>query len=138
MRRADLYVLVPWPESQELMERKWFNECILATPTDNHPEVGSSAYFVPVNRMRHTAYRSIKIARGKNGNISIPAKSKGRSNKYPFENMKVGDMFELSYDRITHQSVYGCIRNYKKKNPRKKFSIRTSKPLNWIRVWRTN
>lgn len=44
------YVLVTWPESQMLMEEKWFDECILAQEIDGHPEVGSSAYFVPVER----------------------------------------------------------------------------------------
>lgn len=38
----DVYILVSWPESQELMEKEWFNECILG---DN------SSYFVPENRM---------------------------------------------------------------------------------------
>lgn len=34
----DKYILVPWPESQELMEEEWFDKCILG---DN------SSYFVP-------------------------------------------------------------------------------------------
>ena len=44
------YILVPWPESQLLMEQKWFNECILMNDEQHLDEVGSSAYFVPEER----------------------------------------------------------------------------------------
>lgn len=43
------YILVQWPESQELMGQPWFNECILANPTNESQDwIGSSAYFVPM------------------------------------------------------------------------------------------
>ena len=46
------YTLVLWPESQLLMEQEWFQECFLAQPTsDEQSWVGSSAYFVPVERL---------------------------------------------------------------------------------------
>lgn len=51
MEELDVYVLVKWPESQLLMEEEWFNECILAQDIEGHTEVGSSAYFVPANRI---------------------------------------------------------------------------------------
>lgn len=40
-----IYVLVEWPEVQELMEEEWFwEEAILCVDT-------SSAYFIPINRI---------------------------------------------------------------------------------------
>ena len=38
------YILVQWPESQELMEHKRFNECLFVQDIDGHDEVGSGAY----------------------------------------------------------------------------------------------
>lgn len=46
------YILVPWPESQEYMEYPWFREeAILDTDAIN----GSSAYFIPKNRILEIA-----------------------------------------------------------------------------------
>ena len=46
-----LYVLVLWPEVQELMEYDWFRkECILYNAFDDQ-EYLSSAYFVPYTRI---------------------------------------------------------------------------------------
>lgn len=39
------YVLVEWPESQDLMEEDWFEEEAILSFT------GSSAYFVPIKRL---------------------------------------------------------------------------------------
>ncbi|MDP1726869.1 MAG: hypothetical protein Q8M15_08800 [Bacteroidota bacterium] len=44
------YILVTWPESQELMDQDWFNECILMNDENNLNEFGSSAFFVPKER----------------------------------------------------------------------------------------
>lgn len=42
------YVLVKWPDSQELMDKDWFDdEAIL----DVNGTFGSSAYFIPLNRL---------------------------------------------------------------------------------------
>lgn len=41
------YILVEWPESQELIEHKRFNECLLVQDIDGHNEVGGSAYMCP-------------------------------------------------------------------------------------------
>ena len=41
------YVLVQWPESQELMEHPRFSECLLVQDIEGHEEVGSSAYMCP-------------------------------------------------------------------------------------------
>lgn len=41
------YVLVEWPESQELMEHKRFNECLMVQDIEGHIEVGGSAYMCP-------------------------------------------------------------------------------------------
>ena len=46
----DKYQLVSWPEIQSLMEEKWFDECILMNDENHLNDIGSSAYFVPVNR----------------------------------------------------------------------------------------
>lgn len=42
------YVLVQWPESQELMEEEWFDE---ETILDVEGKFGGSAYFVPAKRL---------------------------------------------------------------------------------------
>ena len=41
------YILVEWPESQELMEHERFNECLSVQDIDGHVEVGGSAYMCP-------------------------------------------------------------------------------------------
>ena len=41
------YVLVEWPESQELMEHERFNECLMVQDIEGHIEVGGSAYMCP-------------------------------------------------------------------------------------------
>lgn len=41
----DKYVLVLWPDSQELMDKDWFDECVL------HIDL-PSAYFVPEERYK--------------------------------------------------------------------------------------
>jgi hypothetical protein len=41
------YVLVEWPESQELMEHERFNECLFVQDIDGHVEAGGSAYMCP-------------------------------------------------------------------------------------------
>ena len=46
------YVLVMWPQSQLLMEKDWFDECILMNDENHLEEIGSSAYFVPEERMQ--------------------------------------------------------------------------------------
>lgn len=44
------YILVQWPESQDLMEEEWFDEeAILALGSED--KTGSSAYFVPIKRI---------------------------------------------------------------------------------------
>ena len=44
----DSYSLVLWPESQDLMEKEWFNaEAIL----DVEGKFGSAAYFIPTFRL---------------------------------------------------------------------------------------
>lgn len=44
------YIIITWPESQMLMEQKWFNECILINDEQGFIEYGSSAYYVPKHR----------------------------------------------------------------------------------------
>jgi hypothetical protein len=47
---GDSYVLVQWPESQELMEEDWFDEeAIFCGGSED--KTGSSAYFVPIKRL---------------------------------------------------------------------------------------
>ena len=41
------YILVQWPESQVIMEKEWFSECILMNDENLLNELGSSCYFVP-------------------------------------------------------------------------------------------
>lgn len=44
------YVLVQWPESQEIMDKEWRTECILMNDVNHLDSIGSAAYFVPKNR----------------------------------------------------------------------------------------
>lgn len=46
------YVLITWPDSQTLMEKEWFDECILMNDENHLNEIGSSAYFVPEERIK--------------------------------------------------------------------------------------
>jgi len=41
------YVLVTWPDSQDLMNHQRFNECLFVQDIEGHDEVGSSAYMCP-------------------------------------------------------------------------------------------
>lgn len=41
------YILVTWPESQELMNHERFNECLFVQDIDGHVEVGGSTYMCP-------------------------------------------------------------------------------------------
>lgn len=45
------YTLVTWPHSQEFMDKEWFDqEAILALGQEE--ALGSSAYFIPTNRLK--------------------------------------------------------------------------------------
>lgn len=45
---SNSYILIPWPESQELMEEEWFEkEAIL----DINSTIGNSSYFIPLKRI---------------------------------------------------------------------------------------
>jgi formylglycine-generating enzyme required for sulfatase activity len=45
------YVIITWPESQDLFEQPWFDECHLVNDDQGLENFGSSAYFVPENRV---------------------------------------------------------------------------------------
>ena len=46
--RSTSYIVITWPEVQELMEEDWFNEEAIL---DSSGKFGSSAYFVPLKRI---------------------------------------------------------------------------------------
>ena len=50
------YVVITWPESQALMDKEWFNECILINEEPLLNQVGSLAYFVPKSRLKQSRY----------------------------------------------------------------------------------
>lgn len=54
------YILVCWPESQILMEQIWFDECFLMNDENHLQEIGSSAYFVPENRLNELQLNSLE------------------------------------------------------------------------------
>ena len=56
------YILVTWPESQYLMDKPWFNECLLVQDIEGHEEAGSSAYMVPENKYEEFNNKHIYIA----------------------------------------------------------------------------
>jgi hypothetical protein len=45
---ANGYVVIQWPESQELMEKEWFKEEAIL---DVESKFGNSAYFIPIKRI---------------------------------------------------------------------------------------
>jgi hypothetical protein len=48
----NVYLLVKWPESQVIMDEEWFDkECHLAD-SERDSDIGNSAYFVPMRRVR--------------------------------------------------------------------------------------
>lgn len=47
---VESYVLVQWPESQELMEEEWFDEEAIFCG-GSEEKTGGSAYFVPLKRI---------------------------------------------------------------------------------------
>jgi hypothetical protein len=49
--RIDLYVLVLWPEVQNLMEYKWFRPESILYQARSEQQHFDSAYFVPLNRI---------------------------------------------------------------------------------------
>lgn len=46
----DTYKVITWPESQDLMEKPWFNECELINSNYGQEKYGSSAYLIPLER----------------------------------------------------------------------------------------
>ena len=64
------YILVQWPESQELMEHKRFNECLLVQDIDDHDEVGSSAYMCPED-LYEKVFNTDKITRLRINNLQL-------------------------------------------------------------------
>ena len=46
------YKIIQWPESQLLMNESWFNECIIINDEKGLKKYGSSAYYVPTNRIK--------------------------------------------------------------------------------------
>ncbi len=51
------YILIRWPESQELMDEPWFDEeAVLA----NDERFGSSAYFIPLIRYEQSSPSEIR------------------------------------------------------------------------------
>lgn len=64
------YVLVLWPEVQELMEYSWFDaECHLLNPLEDQ-EHYNSAYFVPKERIQELEeiYAVVRNCKKKNEN----------------------------------------------------------------------
>ena len=48
----ETYVIVQWPDVQSLMDFDWFqDECHLINDENGVEKYGSSAYFVPKNRI---------------------------------------------------------------------------------------
>lgn len=49
-----VYIVVQWPEVQDLMEESWFDEeCFLVNDDNGLTQFGSSAYFVPKHRYEY-------------------------------------------------------------------------------------
>lgn len=53
------YIIVVWPEVQDIMEEEWFeSECFLAQPINPKQEwLWSGSYFVPKMKYLHWLYK---------------------------------------------------------------------------------
>ena len=48
----EVYVVLCWPETQDIMDKAWFNECELINSEYGQDRYGSSAYLVPMERFK--------------------------------------------------------------------------------------
>ena len=55
------YILVTWPDCQDLMTKPWFHECVFVQDIRDHVECGSSAYMVPEERYEELYGESNKL-----------------------------------------------------------------------------
>ena len=65
---------------------------------------------------------------------NIPIPQAERKMLYPFAAMEVGDSFAVDGDKKVCATVSAAVYKYKRENPGKKFTVRTSDA--GIRVWR--
>lgn len=72
----------------------------------------------------------IKIEKG----IAMPSPLNGVANRYPFDEMEVGDSF---YVPNVHKnfSIYSCVYHYNAKN-KKDIKISQRRENNGVRIWR--
>ena len=70
-------------------------------------------------------------------NIPIPAKGTRGNPKYPFKSMKIGDSFSVSLDKeaMAHNRI-NVATNRQHRTTDRRYTIRTLKSSNEIRVWR--
>ena len=70
-------------------------------------------------------------------NIPMPAKATRGNPKYPFRNMKIGDSFSVSLDKEpTAHNRINVATNRQHRTTDRKYTMRTLKSTNEIRVWR--
>ena len=58
------YIRIPWPESQEVMDKSWFDECILDTDT-------SADYLIPYSRYKELEESDLVANQNKMDNATI-------------------------------------------------------------------
>ena len=68
--------------------------------------------------------------------IPIPPKTRTVKFAYPFKDMEVGDSFPIGFSDKNFRKLYTSVKKFTKLNAGSKFTIRTNKDENFIRVWR--
>ncbi len=80
------YLLIEWPDVQELMDEPWFtNEAVLA----EGETVGSSAYFIPENRIINDLYILNRCE-----DLALQLKSTDSEEEYIYEEWNTGMPFD--------------------------------------------
>lgn len=81
---------------------------------------------------------TMKIRIDKKKPIPKPATNKGgRSVKYPFDKLKIGDSFLIEGEHKIRHSIYSCLNAYNANRAEIRIEITTRAEENGIRVWRT-
>lgn len=150
------YILVEWPKSQELMEHKRFNECLLVQDIDGHNEVGGSAYMCPEDlyeqifntdlikplRIGNLMFRKATYL-GKKPEFSIwhidlfyPNPQYGKENEYVKKGdfyVKPGDPYPIRYHKgcfMHKESCYSIASFIRNEDGCYEFSFIEDRPLN--------
>ena len=70
-------------------------------------------------------------------NVPMPEKGTASNPRYPYKNMKIGDSFSISLDKEpTAYNKINVANNKQHRTTDRRYTMRTLKSSNEIRVWR--